>query len=64
MKIISKVKTFHIIPLHVMWLPISEIMYKYVKFSISSADSQKGVIIIQRCSIENQNGGTAIDFVQ
>ena len=33
-------------------------------FFISSAESQKGVIADQRCSIENQKGAIAIDFVQ
>ena len=32
--------------------------------SISSVESQKGVIADQRCSIENQKGAIAIDFVQ
>ena len=32
--------------------------------SISSAESQKGAIADQRCSIENQKGAIAIDFVQ
>ena len=31
---------------------------------ISSAESQKGAIADQRCSIENQKGASAIDFVQ
>ena len=31
---------------------------------ISSIESQKGVIADQRCSIENQKGANAIDFVQ
>ena len=31
---------------------------------ISSVESQKGVIADQRCSVENQKGGVAIDFVQ
>ena len=31
---------------------------------ISSAESQKGTIADQRCSVENQKGATAIDFVQ
>ena len=30
----------------------------------SSAESQKGTIADQRCSIENQKGAIAIDFVQ
>ena len=29
-----------------------------------SAESQKGTIADQRCSIENQKGTNAIDFVQ
>ena len=33
-------------------------------FQVSSAESQKGVIVDQRCSIENQKGAIAIDFVQ
>ena len=28
------------------------------------AESQKGVNAVQRCSIENQKGAIAIDFVQ
>ena len=32
--------------------------------SISSVESQKGTITIQRCSIENQKGAITIDFVQ
>ena len=31
---------------------------------ISSAESQKGINAVQRCSIENQKGTIAIDFVQ
>ena len=31
---------------------------------ISSVESQKGAIIIQRCFVENQKGATAIDIVQ
>ena len=31
---------------------------------ISSVESQKGVIADQRCSVENQKGAIAIDFVQ
>ena len=31
---------------------------------LSSAESQKGAIADQRCSIENQKGAIAIDFVQ
>ena len=31
--------------------------------SISSVESEKGTITIQRCSVENQKGATAIDFV-
>ena len=32
--------------------------------SILSAESQKGAIADQRCSVENQKGAIAIDFVQ
>ena len=32
--------------------------------NLSSAESQKGVITIQGCSIKNQKGDIAIDFVQ
>ena len=32
--------------------------------SMSSAESQKGAIADQRCSVENQKGAIAIDFVQ
>ena len=31
---------------------------------ISSVESQKGVIADQRCSVENQKGAIAINFVQ
>ena len=31
---------------------------------MSSVESQKGAIADQRCSIENQKGTIAIDFVQ
>ena len=31
---------------------------------ISSVESQKDVIAVQRCSVENQKGAIAIDFVQ
>ena len=31
---------------------------------ITSAESQKGDIADQRCSVENQKGAIAIDFVQ
>ena len=31
---------------------------------ISSAENQKGIITIQRCSIENQKGAVAIEFAQ
>ena len=27
-------------------------------------ESQKGIISVQRCSVENQKGATAMDFVQ
>ena len=30
----------------------------------TSVESQKGVIADQRCSVENQKGAIAIDFVQ
>ena len=42
------------------------ICYKYNcnEYIISSAESQKGTIADQRCSIENQKGAIAIDFVQ
>ena len=33
-------------------------------FQMSSAESQKGAIADQRCSLENQKGAIAIDFVQ
>ena len=33
-------------------------------FSMSSVESQKGAITIQRCYIENQKGAITIDFVQ
>ena len=31
---------------------------------ITSAENQKGVNVVQRCSIENQKGAIALDFVQ
>ena len=31
---------------------------------LSSAEDQQGTVTIQRCSIENQKGTIAIDFVQ
>ena len=34
------------------------------QFYISSAESQKGAITIQRCSIENQKDAIAMDCVQ
>ena len=42
-------KTFHI---------------KIIRNIISSVESQKGAITIQRCSFENQKGALTIDFVQ
>ena len=33
-------------------------------YYISSVESQKGVIAVQRCFVENQKGAIAIDFVQ
>ena len=30
----------------------------------TSVHSQKGINAVQRCSIKNQKGGNAIDFVQ
>ena len=35
-----------------------------MKFCMSSAESQKGVNDVQRCSMENQSDALAIDFVQ
>ena len=35
-----------------------------IVISISSAENQKGINAVQRCSIENQKGTIAIDFVQ
>ena len=35
-----------------------------MKDLILSVESQKGAITIQRCSVENQKGDIAIDFVQ
>ena len=32
--------------------------------SLSSAENQKGVNAVQRCSVENQKGAISIDFVQ
>ena len=36
----------------------------FIDFIIWSVESQKDTITIQRCSIENQKGAIAIDFVQ
>ena len=36
----------------------------HILFIISSVESQKGVNVVQWCSIENQKGIIAIDFVQ
>ena len=33
-------------------------------YTISSVESQKGVYSDQKCSVENQKGVNAIDFVQ
>ena len=33
-------------------------------YNLSSAESQKGAIANQRCSVQNQKGAIAIDFVQ
>ena len=43
---------------------VCQIINKERKRNISSAESQKGIIADQRCSIENQKGAIAIDFVQ
>ena len=32
--------------------------------NVSSAENQKGIDAVQWCSIENQKGAIAIDFVQ
>ena len=34
------------------------------RLRMSSAESQKGTNTVQRCSIENQKGAIAMDFVQ
>ena len=36
----------------------------FLPMLISSAESQKGAIADQRCSVENQKGAIATDFVQ
>ena len=36
----------------------------HLPYFIISAESQKGAIVVQRCSIDNQKGAIAIDFVQ
>ena len=41
-----------------------KLSFAHDTFDISSVESQKGVIADQRCSIENQKGATATDFVQ
>ena len=35
-----------------------------ITMNISSVESQKGVIAVQRCSVENPKGAVAIEFVQ
>ena len=41
------------------------LLEKYAwNLNISLVESQKGVIFIQRCSVENQKGAIVIDFVQ
>ena len=47
---------------HHLYLQISKL--KKIIANISSAENQKGVNAIQRCSVENQNGTVAIDFVR
>ena len=37
---------------------------KMLEVCILSAENQKGVNAVQQCSVENQNGAIAIDFVQ
>ena len=34
------------------------------EIQIPSAESQRGINAVQRCSIENQKGAIAIDFIQ
>ena len=36
----------------------------WVVFSMTSTESQKGLNTVQQCSIENQKGATAIDFIR
>ena len=36
----------------------------HVRVGTSSAENQKGVNAVQQCSVENQKGAIAIDFVQ
>ena len=35
-----------------------------LEIHISSVESQKGAIAVQRCSVENQKGTIATDFIQ
>ena len=42
----------------------SNIELKYCSEFISSVESQKGVIAVQSCSIENEKGTITIDFVK
>ena len=39
-------------------------MNGYLENNISSAENEKGVNAFQRCSVKNQKGAMAIDFVQ
>ena len=42
-------------------IPTSKSLREYIFLSV---ESQKGAITIQRCSVQNQKGTIAIDFVQ
>ena len=50
--------------LRVLWTEVSLIFLKMTLLYLSSsAESQKGVNDVQRCSVENQKGAIAIEFV-
>ena len=43
------------------WFCGHEFALSFLKYL---AESQKGVNAVQQCSVENQNGANAVDFVQ
>ena len=42
----------------------SVVILRIIMEYIPSVENQKGAITFQRCSVENQKGTSAIDFVQ